>query len=556
MHVPAPGLPCDVESLGSKGAGLCEARAAGLSVPAFVVLDTAFFSAFSASGGWPMDIDVRSIVAPIEEATGTRLGDVRAPLLLSVRSSPVVSMPGMLDTVLDVGATREVVDALASLRSDAAFALDVRRRFLESWGTVVVGLPRARFHETFGARGRATEPRATSSEESLRATIARHEAAIGDRACDDAVEQLKHAIEAVLRSWEGPRARAQRHAQGLDGTTGPAVVVQAMVFGNASGASGAGVAFSRNPVTGENELFGEFLPCAQGDEVVSGRSSPSGLRATASGRGARESLEAVCPEVLPTLAAATLALESRLGDVVDVEFTVENGAFWLLQARLAKKTPRATVRVAVEQVRAGSLDRTAALERVGPTAFAALVGWRVPGSETLAAAGHVPLTRGLAASAGAVSGRVVYEPDAAVDAARAGEAVVLVRPECSPEDAPGIRAAAGVLTSSGGLTSHAAVISRSLGRPCIVAASDLRLDAARGRAEVRTERGMRALPAVVTLDGVTGHVFEGAIPLEVDFALPEARELLAWAVDADAPEWRALAAQWLHDGPAEGPGTG
>lgn len=551
----------DAARVGAKAAGLAGALAEGLPVPPFFVLSIDLFRAWRDEGALPAELDRaldRALDAGLEHlarATGKRLGDPAAPLVVSVRSGAPVSMPGMLDTVLDVGATRGAIDGLERALGDRRAALDVRRRFLESWATVVAKLPRTRLDPRAGVRvaARATTPPPPITAADLEAKVARHEETLRDAGAlppDDARAQLRGAIEAVLRSWSSERAREHRAAQGIDDGLGTAVLVQAMVFGNAPGASGSGVAFTRHPVTGEKHLFGEYLPHAQGDEVVGGRTSPAGLSAAASGRRAAESLERQCPEAFAELERIAIRLEALYGDAQDVELTVESGRLWVLQVRTAKRSPRAAIRVAVDLVREGRIERAEAIARLDPRAMEALVSRALPDDAALAAAGHVLLTVGVPASPGAVAGRAVYDPAEAVQAAARGESVVLVRPECSPEDAPGIRAAAGVLTSSGGLTSHAAVIARALGRPCIVAAGELRIDVARRRGEARKAGGqILPLPETLTLDGATGRVFGGALSLSPSFALPEARTVLEWARELGAPGWQETIERFLPNDP-------
>ncbi|UJR80793.1 PEP/pyruvate-binding domain-containing protein [Sandaracinus amylolyticus] len=547
LVVPGAGAPADPARVGAKAAGLIDATNEGLPVPPFFVLSIDLFRAWRATGALPPELD-EELDAGLEHlarATGKRLGDT---LVVSVRSGAPVSMPGMLDTLLDVGATSASIDGLERQLGDRAAALDVRRRFLESWGAVVGRLPRTRFDARAGVRvaARATTPPPPITPGDLEAKIARHEQTLRDAGVlppDDARAQLRTAIDAILRSWDRDRARDFRASQRIDEALGTAVVVQAMVFGNATGASGSGVAFTRHPVTGEKHLFGEYLPHVQGDEVVGGRASPAGLSAAASGRRASESLERQSPAAFAELERIAMALEARYGDAQDLEITVEQGTLWLLQVRTAKRSPRASIRVAVDLVREGRIDRETALARIEPRVIDALVSRALPPDDQLS---EPPLTIGVPASPGAISGRAVYDPSAAIELAARGEAAILIRPECSPEDAPGIRAAAGVLTSSGGLTSHAAVIARALGRPCIVSASEVRVDVDHGCAEVRRPAGVVVpVPEMITLDGATGRVFAGALPLTTAFALPEAREVLEWARELGVPGWEDVIARLL-----------
>lgn len=529
------GDPVDSERLGAKGALLCEAMALGMRVPPFFVLTSELFGRLRKTGELPPDFDrvLDEGLAMLERATGRRLGHPSAPLVVSVRASSAIAMPGALETVLDVGAIPAVLEGLARQLGDPIAALDVRRRALESWATAVLRVPRTHFDEWAGVRSaaRPTSGPRPRSESDLVTKIGRLERLVADAGGipDDPRAQVRAAIGAVLRSWEGERAVEARRSLGIDDAIGPAVIVQGMVFGNAAAPSGAGVAYTRHPLTGEKVLFGEWLPGAQGDEIMGGRASPSALCAAAAGRRAAESLERQCPEAYAELERIASALEAHHRDVLELELTLERGTLWLLQLRIAKCAPRAAVRIATDLVREGRIDRTAALGRIDPALLDALVIGAV--SQDVA---EPPLTRGLPASPGAAWGRVVFDSEEAI-AAR-GEPVILVRPECSPEDAPGIRAAAGVLTASGGLTSHAAVIARTLGKPCVVAAGELRIDLVRRCAEVRRAGGLvQALPPTITLDGGTGRIFAGRVPILTQFAASEAAELLSWARELGGP---------------------
>jgi pyruvate,orthophosphate dikinase len=403
LHLPTPGAPIDPARLGGKGAGLCDALEAGLPVPPFAILGRELFSAFAERDALPGDLDaeLELAISAIEKASGRRLGDRAAPLVLSVRSSPSISMPGMLDTVLDVGATGSVIGGLEARLGGRAEALDVRRRFLESWGTIVLGLPRASFDAMAGARvaARGTTPPPPRTVDHLEARIAAHEATIraaGAELPADLRDQLRAAILAVLRSWRSPRAEDFRRGEQIDPGIGMAIVVQEMVFGNAAHPSGSGVAFTRSPVTGEKHLFGEWLPDAQGDEVTAGRSSPASLGAAASGRRADESLERQCPAAFAALERIAIDLEHRLGDAQDLELTLERGRLFVLQTRTAKRAPRAAVRIAVDLVREGRIDRAAAVARVEPRAIHALASRSLgvaPGTAPLVAWCSIPTRR-------------------------------------------------------------------------------------------------------------------------------------------------------------------
>ncbi len=526
----------NLEVVGVKAAGLVGALRRGLPVPPFFVLTLDLFRAWRSAGHrLPEDLDdaIEVGLEVLAKETGTRFGDVAHPLLVSVRSGAPVSMPGMLETVLNIGASPNTIDGLVRRLGDRKAALDVRRRFLESFGAGVLRVSRNRFDARAGVRMAATSSRTTPlTESALEEKNARHEALLRGEGelPEDPRAQLRAAIDAVLRSWDSERARDARRAHGVDDAMGTAVIVQAMVFGNATEVSGSGVAFTRHPLTGEKQLFGEFLPQSQGDDITQGRASPAALSAAASGRRAEESLEHVCPDALERLAHIAVELEASEGDAQDIEFTVERGRLWLLQIRPAKRSPGAAIRIAVSFVREGRIEREEAIARIDPSTLDALVVRTLPNTTDLEARGHEPLLMGVPASPGAASGTVVYDASEAIAASSRGESVILVRSDCSPDDAPGIRAAAGVLTASGGITSHAAVIARAFGKPCIVAASELSVVPRESRAEVRKPHGVvHPLPDVVTIDGPSGRVFSGVIPMSVSFSVPEAREMLEWA---------------------------
>lgn len=522
------------EVVGAKAAGLVDALRNGFPVPPFFVLTLSLFRAWRSAGGrLPVDVDdaIEAGLQHLSRETGHVFDDPRRPLVVSVRSGAPVAMPGMLETVLNVGASRDMIDGLASRLGDRSAALDVRRRFLESFGAAALGIPRNRFDARAGVRMAATQRGPVQlSEGALLEKNSRHELLL--RAEGELPErpraQLRAAIEAVLRSWDSERARDMRQARDIDEGMGTAVIVQAMVFGNAPGASGSGVVSSRHPVTGEKVLFGEFLPRSQGDDIALGRASPAALSISAAGKRAAESLEQVCPEAFDRLRDIAAKLEASEGDALEVEFTIEQGDLWVLQIRSAKRSAGAAIRMAVDLVREGRIDRSEALSRIDPVALDGLVVRTFPPEAELER--YVPVLAGVPASPGAASGRVVFDKEQAIAASARGEPVILVRSDCSPEDGPGIRAAAGVLTASGGITSHAAVIARAFGKPCIVAANELCVFPREGRADVRRPHGVVvALPPVLSIDGSSGRVFGGAIPLSVSFGVPEVREVLEWA---------------------------
>ncbi len=526
--------------LGGKGANLAEMTHLGLPVPPGFVVTTEACRRYLA-GGAPDGLfeEVDAALADLEAQVGRRLGDPEAPLLLSVRSGAPFSMPGMMDTVLDLGATPATADGLAAL-GGGWFAQDAARRFLEMFGRVVLEVEAAAFdrnlEEAVEAAGVANEREL--SEEQLAEVVRAHRRAIADAGGvlpDDPRDQLRLAIEAVFRSWNGARAQAYRRVEDIPDDLGTAVNVQMMVFGNLNERSATGVAFTRDPATGENVPYGDFLVGAQGEDVVAGTRAVEHL----------SHLGDDFPELHEELLGHLDTLERHYRDLCDIEFTIEDDRLWMLQTRVGKRSAAAALRIAVELVDEGLIDETEAVRRLRPQQLEALLHPRfAPGAPE-------PLTTGLAASPGAAVGRIVLSSLEAKRRGDAGEQVILVRPETSPEDLEGMVAAAGLLTARGGLVSHAAVVARGLGKPAVCGASELRIDGAAGTVTV----GGTVLHAgeVLSIDGTTGRVVAGEVELEVPEDDPRVARLLGWAdeirtlhvfANADTPDdaRRALAA--------------
>ena len=467
-----PGTLDDAIALvGGKAANLgVMARDLSLPVPPGFAITTATCRDFLAKG-WPagLDDEIRARMADIETAAGRRFGDPADPLLVSVRSGAPVSMPGMMDTILNLGLNDATTDGLARVVNDA-FARSCRERFVASFRSIV---------------GVAEVP-------------------------EDPWLQLRQAIEAVFRSWNSERARTYRRKEGIPDDLGTAVTVQAMVFGNRGPDSATGVLFTRNPSTGENRLYGDVMFDAQGDDVVAGTHQTEPI--------------AVLDERMPAVAAElrdhAARLERHYADLCDIEFTIEDARLWMLQVRVGKRSPQAALRLAVDMAEdeAFPVSRALAVERVArmladPPRMATSRGGSIP-----------PFVTGLPASPGVASGPIVTSPDAAVDAAEAGRAAILVRAETSPDDVHGMARAAGILTSRGGLASHAAVVARGWGIPAVVGASGIEV---RDGQVVVGDRVMNA-GEVITIDGSSGEVFEGTIP-DTSAVVPEAQTLLGWA---------------------------
>jgi pyruvate,orthophosphate dikinase len=463
----------DAKSLvGGKAANLgVMARDLGLPVPPGFAITTQTCRAFLA-GGWPdgLEDEVRAAIAVVEEKVGRRFGDPTHPLLVSVRSGAPVSMPGMMDTILDLGLNDATTRGLGAVARDEAFAEECRHRFMESFRSIV---------------GVAEVP-------------------------DDAWRQLRLAIEAVFRSWDSPRARSYREKEGIPDDLGTAVTVQAMVFGNRGSDSGTGVLFTRNPATGEHALYGDMLFDAQGDDVVAGTHQTEPIAV----------LDTRLPAVARELRAAAERLEHHYADLCDIEFTIENGKLWLLQVRVGKRSPQAALRIAVDMAEDPDFPLTheGAVRRVLPLLA------DPPRVASERPADNEALTTGLPASPGVASGPIVTDPIAAVRSADAGTPAILVRALTSPDDVHGMARAAGILTSRGGLASHAAVVARGWGIPAVVGAEAVEV----GDGEVRIDGYHLGAGDVITIDGGTGEVFEGSVAGSTIIA-PEAAILLEWA---------------------------
>ncbi len=502
------------ERVGGKAANLAVMARPGLPVPPAFVLPVDLCAAIVA-GKRKASAELRGLIdrgmAHLEAVTGCRFGDRRRPLLVSVRSGAARSMPGMLETVLDVGATDEAVAGLVRITGNPRFARDCRRRFLEGWAETVLGLDPTPLHrhlaDLLAAEGVASE-RALDlrAVDDLVVAALRHVDAAGHAVPTDPRDQLEVAVRRVFASWEAPKAVAYRRMNGLDDLAGTAVTVQAMVYGNADSRSAAGVAFSRDPSSGVALPVIELLFEAQGEDVVSGRRVP------ASGAA----LAARLPEVHAELIAALARLERAAGDVQDVEFTIESGRLWFLQTRAAKRTPRAALRFAVDLVAEGVLDEKQALARLADLDEAAL-------DECVFAEEPAdPWAVGLAASPGVAVGRLATSVAAAERLAAAGEPVVLVRPDTSTADIDGFAASRAIVTASGGRTSHAALVARQMGRPCVVACEALRFDDTEGG--VSATRGLAA-GDWLSVDGDRGLVHAGRLDTVV--RRPEA-EIALW----------------------------
>jgi pyruvate,orthophosphate dikinase len=540
----------DKSLLGGKGAGLCEMTRAGLPVPPGLVVTTEACNAFFENDkNFPAGLwdQVKEGLQKIEEKVGKKFGDPHNPLLVSVRSGAAFSMPGMMDTVLNLGLNEETVQGLAAQTGDLRFALDAYRRFASLFGEIVMGVAHEKFErvmdrykaQTSGGRDTDLKPK------HLRDIIAAEKQIIlaeQQAIPEDPYEQLRVAIAAVFNSWMGRRAIDYRRVNRIADSLGTAVNVQAMVFGNMGEDSGTGVAFTRNPSTGKKELYGEYLLRAQGEDVVAGIRTPNPI----------SQLKKELPKVYDEFARITGLLERQYRDMQDCEFTIERGKLWMLQTRTGKRSGAAAVRVAVEMVGEKLIDRATAVQRVTPEQLDQLLHPTVD-PKTKATV----LATGLPASPGAAQGQVVFSPDEAEELTRENEnaKVILVRQETSPDDFHGMVASQAIVTARGGMTSHAAVVARGMGKPCVCGAKDLDIDY--GQQQFTVDGTVITKGDWITVDGSTGRVFLGQVPTIQPTLGPEFHELMGWAdkirrlrvrANADTPLDAKVARQFGAEG--------
>ena len=519
--------------LGGKGANLAEMSSLGLPVPPGFTITTELCTHYYANKEtYPAELndEVEAGVTAIEKVVGAGFGDPNNPLLVSVRSGARASMPGMMDTVLNLGLNDRTVLGLAKSSGDERFAYDSYRRFIQMYSNVVLDVGPHYFEE---ALERKKEDLGVTMDTDLkaddwRAIVAEYKKIVEKRTGkpfpQEPRKQLWGAVGAVFGSWMNQRAITYRRLHAIPENWGTAVNVQAMVFGNMGDDCATGVAFTRDPSTGANLFYGEYLVNAQGEDVVAGIRTPQHL--TIEGKLAHKSdspsMEEVMPEVFKQLASVRLRLETHYRDMQDIEFTVQRGKLYMLQTRNGKRTAKAALKIAVDMVRDGLIDKKEAVARIVPASLDQLL------HPTLDPKAHRKvIAKGLPASPGAASGKIVFTADDAEKQARAGEKVVLVRRETSPEDIHGMHAAEGILTSTGGMTSHAAVVARGMGKPCVAGAGDVRIDAKTATLSVRGT--VVKAGETITLDGSTGEIILGIVPtvqpeLSGDFA-----ELMVWA---------------------------
>ncbi|HET7904084.1 MAG TPA: pyruvate, phosphate dikinase, partial [Candidatus Eisenbacteria bacterium] len=508
--------------LGGKGAGLAEMTNAGVPVPPGYTITTEACRKFYEAGGRLLDSIVGEedeALRRLEKLLGRRLGDAANPLLLSVRSGSPLSMPGMMDTVLNLGLNDETVEGLARRTGNKRFAYDSYRRFIQMYGDVVLGIPRAHLEAELSRLkkrvGAATDVELDGDQ--MRDLAGRFLSMVkretGEDFPQDARRQLAGARDAVFRSWHNDRAVHYRRLNGIPDHLGTAVNVQAMVFGNLGETSATGVGFTRDPGTGEHRFYGEYLRNAQGEDVVAGIRTPRPI----------DELEQDLPEVYAQLREITARLERHYRDVQDFEFTVEDGRLFMLQTRRGERNGIAAVRIAVDMVDEGLITKREAIERVSPEHLDQVLH---PVLDPKERRRHELLAKGLPASPGAAAGRIVFTSEEAV-ARGAKERVILVRAETSPDDIAGMHAARGILTATGGMTSHAAVVARGMGKCCVVGCDSLRIDYASDSMTI----GDRTIKQGewLTINGATGEVFDGRVPTIAAELSDDFRKLLGWA---------------------------
>ena len=522
--------------LGGKGANLAEMASLGLPVPPGFTMTTDVCTTYYDNGEvYPSDLapQVDAGLAHIEKLTGKVFGDASNPLLVSVRSGARASMPGMMDTVLNLGLNDETVEGLAKLSGDRRFALDSYRRFITMYSDVVLGVHHHTFEDIMDRykdnQGYMLDTEMTADDwsvviEGYKEAINR---ALGRDFPQDPKDQLQGAIDAVFGSWMNNRAVVYRRLNDIPAAWGTAVNIQAMVFGNMGDTSATGVAFTRDPSTGNNAYYGEFLINAQGEDVVAGIRTPQTLTKIAREEMGEEalSMEEAMPEVYAELAAVFAKLEAHYRDMQDIEFTVEEGKLWMLQTRTGKRTARAALKIAVDMADAGQISRDEALLRIEPLSLDQLLH---PTLDENAERDVVAM--GLPASPGAAIGEVVFSSDEAEVLAKAGHKVILVRTETSPEDIHGMHAAEAIVTARGGMTSHAAVVARGMGTPCVSGAGNIRIDYEAQQFSVLGRIVKKG--DIVTVDGATGQVFAGSVAMVQPELSGDFAKVMEWADEA------------------------
>ncbi|MER8701703.1 pyruvate, phosphate dikinase [Mesorhizobium sp. M1273] len=529
----AEGRAGDRNLLGGKGANLAEMCSLGLPVPPGFTITTEVCNAYYANGhAYPasLEADVAVALDHVGRLTGRRFGDPSKLLLVSVRSGARASMPGMMDTVLNLGLNDETVEALAADSGDARFAYDSYRRFIQMYSDVVMGLDHEVFEEILedqkGGLGHELDTELTAIE--WQGVIALYKAKVeeelGKPFPQDPHEQLWGAIGAVFSSWMNNRAITYRRLHDIPESWGTAVNVQAMVFGNMGDTSATGVAFTRNPSTGEKQLYGEFLVNAQGEDVVAGIRTPQNITEAAriAAGSDKPSLQKLMPDAFQAFVSISDRLEKHYRDMQDLEFTIERGKLWMLQTRSGKRTAKAALKIAVDMARDGLISKEEAVARIDPASLDQLLH---PTIDPKAARDIIGV--GLPASPGAATGEIVFSSNDAEEAKAQGRKAILVRIETSPEDIHGMHAAEGILTTRGGMTSHAAVVARGMGKPCVSGAGSLRVDYKAGTLMAMGATFRKG--DIITIDGGNGQVLRGAVPMLQPELSGDFAAIMEWA---------------------------
>ena len=509
------------DTLGGKGANLAEMTNLGIPVPPGFTISAEICQTFDPRlKNYPSGLrdEVEKDLKKLEKAMDAKFGDNENPLLVSVRSGAAISMPGMMDTVLNIGLNDKTIEGLINKTNNSRFAYDAYRRFVQMFGDVVLGIDKAFFEERLEKKKKSQKINLDTEldAETLKELVEEYKEIVlkesGKDFPDEPREQLQMAIDAVFSSWNNQRAVTYRKLNDIKGLLGTAVNVQVMVYGNMGSTSGTGVAFTRNPANGENKLYGEYLMNAQGEDVVAGTRTPKPI----------ENLKKDMPEIYRKFSKISKRLEKHYRDIQDIEFTMQEGKLYILQTRTGKRTARAAVKIAVDMVKTGLISREKALNRIEPKQLDQLMHPTIDLKE------HVKvIAKGLAASPGAVSGKVVFDADDAVAMAEKKEKVILVRPETTPEDIHGMAAAEGILTARGGMTSHAAVVARGMGKCCIAGCEEIKVDL---KTKQFTARDVIIKEgAYITLNGSSGEVLFGQVKTIESEMSREFNTLLSWA---------------------------
>ena len=513
------------DHLGGKGAGLAQMSASGVNVPPGLTVATTACKHYSKTNAMPEGLweEIISELSKIEQVLDKKLGDSKKPLLLSVRSGAKFSMPGMMDTILNLGLNDTTCKSLAQITDNPRFAYDSYRRFIQMYSNVVLQIDKEVFEHALSEKKKSLQVKLDTelNAENLKELVEKYKSLVKEKSGSDFPQdvfaQLKGATEAVFRSWNNSRAVYYRNLNKIDHDLGTAVNIQSMVFGNYDNNSATGVCFTRNPSTGEKELYGEYLVNAQGEDVVAGIRTPKSIK----------EMEVEMPAVFKELVATITKLENHYKDMQDIEFTIEQGKLFLLQTRQGKRTARSALKVAVDLCKEGLISKEEALTRIDPNQLNQLLlpSFNVKDKEKSKKEGKL-ITTGLNASPGAAIGKIVFDPDIAESLSSKGEKVILVRIETCPDDIHGIVAAQGVVTCRGGMTSHAAVVARGMGKPCVVGCESLVINQDEHKFSVNGKTYTQG--QIISIDGQTGEVFSDAIETEEPVILEDFTTLLKW----------------------------